>query len=74
MLSVIFAPANTPAPVVAKIHQAINETLIQPELKAKLALQSIDTAPISQEEFAYTVKQDFTRWAELLKVLKVKVE
>ncbi len=70
----IFAPAHTPAPVVAKLHQAINKALVQPDLKAKLALQSIDTAPISQEEFAKTVKQDSTRWAELLKVLKVKVE
>ena len=60
--------------MVARLNQAINTALVQPDLKAKLALQSIETTPISQEEFVKTVKQDSTRWAEFLKVLKVKVE
>ncbi|WP_144639422.1 Bug family tripartite tricarboxylate transporter substrate binding protein [Bordetella genomosp. 13] len=41
----ILAPAGTPAPVIAKLYEAIARVLADPALKAQLASQGIDAAP-----------------------------
>ena len=65
----IFVPANTPAPIVAKLHNEITRIAKAPEFQQKyfigLGLEPILDTP---EEFAKFLEQDRVRAGELVKI------
>lgn len=62
----LLAPAKTPPEIVAKLNQAVH-TLLQSEVKDKLASSGMEPAPSMPEELQATIAGDLKLHAELVK-------
>jgi len=69
----LVAPAETPAPVLAKLQSAAAAALKSPEVKDKLAAQGAYTVGNSSAEFAAYVKREFERWGKVIKATGIKI-
>jgi len=71
----IFAPAATPAPIVARINQEIGKVLANDEIKRRFAAQNI-TLPAFQTpaQFAATVKADSMAWQDMAHAVNLKID
>lgn len=63
----ILAPAGTPAPVVQKLNQAINEALKQPDVAERLRSEGGDVLGGTPEQFSQLLKTEIPRWGEIVK-------
>ena len=62
----LVAPAKTPPEIVAKLNQAVR-TLLQSDVKDKLAISGMEPAPSTPEELQATIASDLKLHAELVK-------
>src|SRR5258706_11083535 len=60
----LVAPAGTPRPVVAKLHQVVVAGLARPEVKARLAGLGLEPAPMMPEEFGEFIKKEIAKWGK----------
>jgi tripartite-type tricarboxylate transporter receptor subunit TctC len=70
----LFAPANTPKPVVQKINQTVMFVLGQDKIRKAMLERGSDPASGSAEEFAAFLRLDQAKWAKLIKENKVAVQ
>lgn len=63
----MFAPANTPAPVVAKLNAALVKVLANPETKKKLAEQGAEPYSEKPEQFAAFIAAETAKWSKVVK-------
>ena len=70
----LFAPAKTPAPVIAKMQKAVATTIQVPEVKQKLLEQGGDTVGSTPEELDRVVRAELRKWAELIRKAHIKVD
>jgi tripartite-type tricarboxylate transporter receptor subunit TctC len=71
----LFVPANTPAPVIRKLFEAVQVAMIDPKLKAALAREGTDTdVSKSPEQFASFLVEDAKFWVRLVKSAGVTVD
>jgi tripartite-type tricarboxylate transporter receptor subunit TctC len=63
----VFAPARTPAPVVARLHEEISKALQDPEIKARLDALGNEVSGMGPDEFAAYVRTEATRWADIVR-------
>jgi len=68
----ILAPANTPKPIIAKIHDAIVKALQSPEMKSRYAAIGQDIAWSTSEEFASFIAEETARWNKVIKTSGIK--
>jgi tripartite-type tricarboxylate transporter receptor subunit TctC len=68
----LFAPAKTPAPVVAKINAAVTAALNDPELNKKLIEAGADPSPGTPAQLADFVKSELERWGKVIKEKNIK--
>jgi tripartite-type tricarboxylate transporter receptor subunit TctC len=71
----LFAPANTPAPILKKLFEAAQTALSDPKVKAALAREGTD-ADLSKsiEQFGSFLNEDSKFWVQLVKSAGVKVD
>lgn len=67
-----FAPAGTPAPIVRKLHDAVNKVLKDPEIASKLAQQGLEVRAMTREQFGQLVTNDIAKWGKTIKTLGIK--
>jgi tripartite-type tricarboxylate transporter receptor subunit TctC len=70
----ILAPANTPAPIVKRLHADIVKLLSQPDVKERFASQGLDTVGSTQDEFRVRIREDTLKYAKLIKEVGIKPE
>jgi tripartite-type tricarboxylate transporter receptor subunit TctC len=70
----VFAPARTPKEIVAKLNSEMVKIFNSPDVKEKLAQQSVEAAPTTPEELAAFVKSETERWAKVIKATGATVE
>jgi tripartite-type tricarboxylate transporter receptor subunit TctC len=71
----LFAPANTPAPVIKKLFDAVQTALADPKVKAALAREATDAeVSKSPEQFASFLNEDAKFWVKLVKSAGVTVD
>jgi tripartite-type tricarboxylate transporter receptor subunit TctC len=70
----MFAPAGTPAAVVAKWNAALNELLKDPEMKDVLAKQGLAAAGGTPEALGGRVKRELERWTKVVKTAGIKAD
>ena len=70
----ILAPANTPPAIVRNLNTEIVAALKDPETKALLEKQAMQTVGSSPEAFADFIKQDIAVWKEVAEQAKVEVK
>jgi len=63
----LYAPAATPPPVLAKLRDAAARALANPGLKERLAGQGIETRPMTAQEMAEFGTREAAKWAEAVK-------
>ncbi len=63
----LFVPAGTPAPIVAKLNEAVRKVLADPELKKQLADRGAEVVLSSPTEFGSFVKSEIVRWGAAVK-------
>jgi len=70
----LFAPAKTPAPIIAKMQKAVARTIELPEVKQKLLEQGGDTVGSTPQELDRVVKSELRKWAEVIREAKIKLD
>jgi tripartite-type tricarboxylate transporter receptor subunit TctC len=70
----LFAPAGTPAPVVAKLYAAVSKALQTKEVKDALALQGCEPSLRNGETFAALLGQELPRWSQIVKASGATVD
>ena len=63
----LYAPAATPAAVLAQLRAASAAALAQPDVMARLREQGIEQRPMAADEMAPFNKIEIAKWAELVK-------
>jgi tripartite-type tricarboxylate transporter receptor subunit TctC len=62
-----FLPAKTPAPIVQSLSEILREGLQAPDLVQNLAKGALQPRYMTPDAFAVQLKQDFDRWAPIVK-------
>jgi tripartite-type tricarboxylate transporter receptor subunit TctC len=70
----IFAPAATPAPLVARLNAAIRNALVTDAVKEKLAALGVAVATSTPDELADIVKRGLVARGELVKAANIQPE
>jgi len=70
----IFAPAGTPAPIVARLNAAIREALDDPDLVAALLARGAQPVPGSSESFVRFIAASAERWAVAVRASGAKID
>jgi tripartite-type tricarboxylate transporter receptor subunit TctC len=63
----LYAPAATPAPVLARLRDAAAQALASPELRAKLTAQGLEPRSFKPDELSAFNRSEITKWSELVK-------
>ena len=70
----MMAPKGTPANVISRLHAEFTKALAAADVKERLATQSADIVASGSREFGDMIKRDTARWAEVVKVAKIKID
>jgi len=70
----MFAPAKTPAPVIARMQAEVAKVIQLPEVKAKLLEQGGDTVGSTPEALGQVVRNELRKWTDLIREAKIKAE
>jgi tripartite-type tricarboxylate transporter receptor subunit TctC len=70
----LFAPAGTPAPIVAQLHDATVAALALPDVREKLHEQGAEVVGNSPGELAAYVAAEIPKWAALARQAGVKLD
>jgi len=70
----IFAPAATPAPIVAKLQKALGETIADPGVADKLKAMAVDPGGAAPNEFKAVITKDIAKFAGVVKAANLKFE
>jgi len=68
------APANTPVPILDKVHADLTALLRVPEIQQRFKDMVIEVAPISRDEFAQFIRSESTRWARVIKAAGIPLQ
>jgi tripartite-type tricarboxylate transporter receptor subunit TctC len=63
----LFAPAGTPAPIVAQLNKAIVKVLGQADVKKKLAEQGAEPVAETPEQFAAFIQKEAVKWGKVVR-------
>jgi tripartite-type tricarboxylate transporter receptor subunit TctC len=70
----MFAPAATPAPVVAKLNAALVKVLADADVKKKLAEQGAEPYSEKPEQFAEFIRKESAKWSQVVKAAGATVD
>jgi tripartite-type tricarboxylate transporter receptor subunit TctC len=70
----MFAPARTPAAIVARMQRDVSRVVHLPEVKVKLLEQGADAVGSSSEELDRVVKAELRRWAQVIRDAGIRLE
>jgi len=68
----LFAPAGTPAGVVAKLNSDLNALLESAEVRELLVRQGMNAVGGTPERFGEMVRRELARWSRVVAVAKIK--
>jgi tripartite-type tricarboxylate transporter receptor subunit TctC len=70
----IFAPAQTPKPVLERLHAALAKILAEPGVRERLEGQSCEIIGGSPEALTELVKSEQAKWGRLIRDMKITVD
>ena len=70
---VLMAPANTPAPVVAKLSDAAMKAMVAPEMKEKLKAQELEPMVMDSKALTQFIRAEQPYWNDFIKKTGIKV-
>jgi tripartite-type tricarboxylate transporter receptor subunit TctC len=63
----LYAPAATPAPVLARLREAADQALGSAEVNAKLAAQGVELRSMKGEQLTEFSRTEISKWSDLVK-------
>jgi tripartite-type tricarboxylate transporter receptor subunit TctC len=70
----IFAPPQTPKPIVDRIYKAVNKALASPELSKKFGEEGFDIVATPPDKFEKSFKQEIGYWQKFAKDNNLKID
>lgn len=70
----LVAPLGTPAPVIAKLSDALNKALADPKLVKLLATQGVEAQPGTPADFAALIKTESAKWLKVMQDAHIKAQ
>jgi tripartite-type tricarboxylate transporter receptor subunit TctC len=70
----LLAPARTPTPIVAKLHDAVAAALAAPDMRDQLVRSGAVPAATSTAEFAQLLRDELERWGRVVREKNIKGE
>jgi len=70
----VFVPAGTPVAVVAQLNTEMNKILAEPAVRASFLRSAQEPVGGTTQQFSRLVRDDFARYARLVKELNIKAE
>ena len=70
----VFAPAGTPAPIVARLNSAMTTALRSAEMRERLARMGAEPAPGTPEQFAELLRQELAKYQQVVKFSGARVD
>jgi tripartite-type tricarboxylate transporter receptor subunit TctC len=70
----LFAPAQTPPQIVAKLHQEIVRTFTRPEVKERFFGAGVEVVASTPEQLADTVKSEMAIWGKVIRAAGIREE
>lgn len=70
----VFAPAGTPASVVATLNTEINKLLATADMKAAIHAQGAEPEAMSAAQFGTLLKTDYAKWKGIVEASGAKIE
>ena len=70
----LLAPAKTPAPVIARLHEAAEKALQVPAVQERLKADATVAAPLNGREFAAFIRAERERWGDVVRKARLKAE
>ena len=70
----IFAPAETPAPIVERLHGALTKVLADPQVRERLESQSCEIVGGTPGELTGLVRAEQAKWGPLIQKMHITVD
>jgi tripartite-type tricarboxylate transporter receptor subunit TctC len=70
----IFAPPQTPKPIVDKLYQSVSRALAQPAISARLAEEGFEAKGLSPEKFDNAFRTEMAYWQKFVKENNLKID
>jgi tripartite-type tricarboxylate transporter receptor subunit TctC len=70
----LLAPAKTPAPILARLREAVSKAVQSPEVRSRLEAQGAEVGAGTPAEFAALIKREYELNAKIIKIAGVKVD
>jgi tripartite-type tricarboxylate transporter receptor subunit TctC len=70
----VVAPKGTPPAVIAKLNEAVNRAIREPEVAEKITSQGNEVAGGTSEQFGAFIKSESDRWGRLVQTHNIKPE
>jgi tripartite-type tricarboxylate transporter receptor subunit TctC len=68
----LIAPAGTPEPIIAKLHQELTAMQDGPELQKQFANEGADVVRMSAAEFGAFIASELTKWGRVVREAGIK--
>ena len=70
----IIVPRGTPAAIIAKLNDAVNRALKEPDMREKITSQGNEVAGGTPQEFAALIASESEKWGRVVREAKIKPE
>jgi tripartite-type tricarboxylate transporter receptor subunit TctC len=70
----LFAPANTPAPILDKIRATVVEIMAEPAVREKLTVLYMEPVADTPSEFRAVIKQELDRWGPVIEKNNIRIQ
>jgi tripartite-type tricarboxylate transporter receptor subunit TctC len=70
----VFAPAGTPADIVALLHREIGKAVALSDMRERLDALGFEPAATTPQEAAATLRSDSAKWAKVIQAAGIKAE
>jgi tripartite-type tricarboxylate transporter receptor subunit TctC len=70
----VFAPAGTPADIVALLHREIGKAVAPSDMRERLDALGFEPAATTPQEAAATLRSDSAKWAKVIQAAGIKAE
>ncbi|MHA7679377.1 tripartite tricarboxylate transporter substrate binding protein [Cupriavidus sp. PET2-C1] len=70
----IFAPANTPKPIVDRLYKEISAIIKTPDMQARLEKLGMEPSGMSPGEFAEFQRSEIVKWARVVKAADIRID
>jgi tripartite-type tricarboxylate transporter receptor subunit TctC len=68
------APKGTPAPIIEKLRGAINDGIVEPDMKARFAKLGAEPMPTSLADFKKLIADETEKWGKVVREANLKAQ